>query len=170
MAATTRVSLRSTPGYDRLRHGLTGPRPDRLDRARDICAGIILPAEIRISLAGGTLPAWSAIAAASFPGGTYFFTVTLADRTASLLTDRIDALGAAFRHCRAAHPFETLAIVVLPEHLHCIWTLPDGDAEYAIRWSLIKRAFTRRQYHQGPTPARDEASGLATPLLGTHHP
>jgi putative transposase len=87
------------------------------------------------------------------PGGTYFFTVTLADRTASLLTERIDALGAAFRQCRTPHPFETIAIVVLPEHLHCIWTLPDGDAEYAIRWSLIKRAFTRRQYHQGPTPA-----------------
>ena len=87
------------------------------------------------------------------PGGTCFFTVTLADRQASLLTERIDALGAAFRQCRTVHPFETLAIVVLPEHLHCIWTLPDGEAEYAMRWSLIKRAFTRRQYHHGPTPA-----------------
>jgi len=88
------------------------------------------------------------------PGGTHFFTVVLADRQASLLTDRIDALGAAFRQCRAAHPFETLAIAVLPEHLHCLWTLPEGDADYAIRWSLIKRAFTRRQHHEGPTPAR----------------
>lgn len=87
-------------------------------------------------------------------GGTYFFTVALADRQASLLTDRIDALGAAFRRCRAAHPFETIAIAVLPEHLHCLWTLPEGDADYALRWSLIKRAFTRRQHHEGPTPAR----------------
>ena len=87
------------------------------------------------------------------PGGTYFFTVTLADRRASLLTDRIDALGTAFRRCRSPHPFETIAIAVLPEHLHCVWKLPDGDTDYAIRWSLIKRAFTRRQYHEGPTPA-----------------
>jgi putative transposase len=88
------------------------------------------------------------------PGRTYFFTVTLADRRSTLLIDRIDALGAAFRQCRSSHPFETLAIAVMPDHLHCIWTLPDGDADYAIRWSLVKRAFTRRQYHEGPTPAR----------------
>jgi putative transposase len=87
------------------------------------------------------------------PGCTYFFTVALADRQASLLTDRSDALGAAFRRCRSLHPFETLAIAVLPEHLHCVWTLPDGDADFTIRWSLIRRAFTRRQYHEGPTPA-----------------
>lgn len=92
------------------------------------------------------------------PGRTYFFTVTLADRQASLLTDRIDALGAAFRHCRATHPFETVAIAVLPEHLHCVWTLPEGDTDYAARWSLIKRAFTRRQYHEGPTPAQARRS------------
>lgn len=88
------------------------------------------------------------------PGGTYFFTVTLADRRSTRMTNRIDALGAAFRQCRSAHPFKTLAIAVMPDHLHCVWTLPDGDADYAIRWSLIKRAFTRRQYHEGPTPAR----------------
>ena len=88
------------------------------------------------------------------PGDTHFFTVTLADRKASLLTDRIDALGIAFRQCRSSHPFETLAVAVMPEHLHCVWTLPVGDDDYSIRWSFIKRAFTRRQYHEGPTPAR----------------
>jgi putative transposase len=87
------------------------------------------------------------------PGGTYFFTVTLADRRAALLTDRIDALGSAFRQCRALHPFETVAIAVMPEHLHCIWTLPDGDADYSTRWSLIKRVFTRKQYREGPKEA-----------------
>lgn len=87
------------------------------------------------------------------PGGTFFFTVVLADRRSALLTDRIDALGVAFRRCRSAHPFTTLAIAVMPEHLHCVWTLPDGDPDYALRWNLIKRAFTRRQYHQGPKPA-----------------
>ena len=88
------------------------------------------------------------------PGGTYFFTVTLADRRGRLLTDRIDALGAAFRQCRALHPFETIAIAVMPEHLHCVWALPEGDADYSMRWSLIKRAFTRKQYREGPTDAR----------------
>jgi putative transposase len=87
------------------------------------------------------------------PGGTHFFTVTLADRRRALLTERIDALGAAFRQCRARHPFETIAIVVMPEHLHCVWALPAGDADYAARWSLIKRAFTRKQYREGPTTA-----------------
>jgi putative transposase len=86
------------------------------------------------------------------PGGSFFFTLTLADRSSSRLTDRIGALGAAFRKCRAAHPFETLAIVVLPEHLHCVWLLPEGDADYPTRWGLIKRAFTRRQYREGPVP------------------
>jgi putative transposase len=88
------------------------------------------------------------------PGGACFFTVTLADRRSTSLTERIDVLGAAFRQCRCSHPFATLAIAVMPDHLHCIWTLPDGDADYAIRWSHIKRAFTRRQYHEGPMPAR----------------
>jgi putative transposase len=88
------------------------------------------------------------------PGGTYFFTVTLADRRGCLLTDRIDALGYAFRQCRALRPFETVAIVVLPEHLHCLWRLPDNDADCSTRWSLIKRAFTRKQYHEGSTDAR----------------
>jgi putative transposase len=88
------------------------------------------------------------------PGGTYFFTVMLADRRCALLTDRIDALGTAFRQCRARHPFETIAIAVLPQHLHCVWALPDGDADYPTRWSLIKRVFTRKQYHEGPRGAR----------------
>ena len=88
------------------------------------------------------------------PGGTWFFTVILADRRDCLLTDRIDALGAAFRQCRALHPFATIAIAVMPEHLHCVWTLPDGDAGHATRWSLIKRAFTRKQYREGPTDPR----------------
>jgi putative transposase len=88
------------------------------------------------------------------PGRIWFFTVALADPRAALLTERIDALGAAFRQCRATRPFATLAIAVMPAHLHCVWRLPDGDADTAVRWSLIKRAFTRRQYHEGPTPAR----------------
>jgi putative transposase len=75
-------------------------------------------------------------------GGTFFFTVTLEDRASRALTDHVGALRAAVRHTRRAHPFAIDAIVVLPDHLHVVMTLPDGDADYPKRWSLIKRRFT----------------------------
>jgi putative transposase len=77
------------------------------------------------------------------PGGSYFFTVNLADRSLRLLTDHIEALRAAFRYARRGHPFVIEAIVMLPDHVHAIWTLPDGDADYALRWRLIKATFSR---------------------------
>ena len=77
------------------------------------------------------------------PGGSFFFTVNLADRRSHLLTDRIDLLRAAFRYARTRHPFTIEAIVVLPDHLHAIWTLPPGDADFANRWRLIKTGFSR---------------------------
>src|SRR3954451_21304408 len=75
-------------------------------------------------------------------GGTYFFTATLADRTSRALVAHIDALRLAFRNVRQTQPFAIDAVVVLPEHLHVIMTLPDGDADYTNRWRLIKRRFT----------------------------
>ncbi|MBI3705772.1 MAG: transposase [Rhizobiales bacterium] len=75
-------------------------------------------------------------------GGTYFFTATLVDRTSHALVDHIDALRASFRATRQAHPFTVDAIVVLPDHLHVVMTLPQGDADYPTRWQLIKRRFT----------------------------
>jgi putative transposase len=78
------------------------------------------------------------------PGGTYFFTVAIAERSTSLLVDRIDDLRAAFRAAHAARPFVIDAIVILPDHLHCLWTLPVGDADYSVRWAHIKTAFSRR--------------------------
>ncbi|HZK91858.1 MAG TPA: transposase [Stellaceae bacterium] len=80
-------------------------------------------------------------------GGTYFFTVNLFDRRSLLLTEHIDALRAAFRYARKRHPFDLEAIVVLPEHLHAVWSLPDGDADFPLRWRLIKSAFS----HSLPT-------------------
>jgi putative transposase len=77
------------------------------------------------------------------PGGSYFFTVTLDDRCSRLLIDHIDVLRAAFRHVLARHPFTVAAIVVLPDHLHAIWTLPEQDADFALRWRLIKSGFSR---------------------------
>jgi len=77
------------------------------------------------------------------PGGTFFFTVNLADRSASLLTDHIDVLRASLRIVRERHPFHIEAAVILPEHLHTLWTLPPGDAAYPVRWALIKAGFSR---------------------------
>jgi putative transposase len=77
------------------------------------------------------------------PGGSYFFTVNLANRRQRLLTDHIDELRAAFRYTLDRHPFTIDAVVVLPEHLHAIWSLPPGDADYSTRWRLIKSHFSR---------------------------
>jgi REP-associated tyrosine transposase len=76
-------------------------------------------------------------------GGSYFFTVTLEDRSSALLVDRIDALRLAFSSTRAEMPFRIDAIAVLPEHLHCVWTLPEGDSDYSSRWQRIKGRFSR---------------------------
>lgn len=77
------------------------------------------------------------------PGGDYFFTVNLLDRSTSLLTENIGLLRAAYGYVQTRHPFETIAICVLPEHLHCIWRLPSDDADYSTRWRLLKSRFTR---------------------------
>lgn len=78
-------------------------------------------------------------------GGTYFFTVTLAVRYPNdLLVRHIDALRESVRAVRRKYPFEIVAWVVLPDHMHCIWTLPQGDADYATRWRLIKSGFSRQ--------------------------
>ncbi|MDD4882605.1 MAG: transposase, partial [Gallionellaceae bacterium] len=64
------------------------------------------------------------------PGGTYFFTVNLLERNSSLLFDHIDALRDAVRTVRVRRPFLIDAWVVLPDHMHAIWTLPDDDSGY----------------------------------------
>src|SRR5688572_6127036 len=77
------------------------------------------------------------------PGGTFFFTVNLAERRLRLLTEHIDKMRTAVRVARTTHPFTIEAIVVLPDHLHAIWALPEGDNDFATRWRLIKSAFSR---------------------------
>ena len=76
------------------------------------------------------------------PGGTFFFTVTLRDRRSSTLVEHIAELRAAFRKARRRRTFTIDAIVVLPDHLHAIFTLPPGDADFSARWRMIKGAFT----------------------------
>jgi putative transposase len=77
------------------------------------------------------------------PGGSYFFTVALAQRSSSLLTSNIDLLRSAVYRVKRELPFELVAMVVLPEHLHCVWTLPAGDVDYPMRWKKIKALFSR---------------------------
>jgi putative transposase len=80
---------------------------------------------------------------ALIPGGTFFFTVTLADRSSSVLVQQIDLLRDAYKAVQQRHPFETVAICILPEHLHAIWTLPEGDSNFPGRWSVIKSTFSK---------------------------
>ena len=76
-------------------------------------------------------------------GGTFFFTVVLADQSSSLLVEQVDLLRDAVRQAKQERPFTIRAWVVLPDHMHCIWTLPQGDADYSTRWRDIKRRFSR---------------------------
>ena len=76
-------------------------------------------------------------------GGSYFFTVNLAERKRRLLVEHIAALREAFRNVRSRHPFQIDAIVIMPDHLHAVVTLPPGDADYSTRWMLIKAGFSR---------------------------
>jgi putative transposase len=95
------------------------------------------------------------------PGGTYFFTVTLDDRSSSALVDHVDALRIAFRVARQERPFTVDAVVVLPEHLHAIWTLPSGDADFSGRWKRIKAHFTHRLVATGIPVKRHHKIGYA---------
>ena len=92
------------------------------------------------------------------PGGTYFFTVNLLDRASDLLVREIDRLREVVRKVRHDRPFHIDAWVVLPDHLHCVWTLPPDDADYASRWQAIKIAFSRR------IPATESLSEVRTRL------
>jgi putative transposase len=76
------------------------------------------------------------------PGGTYFFTVTLADRRSKLLVDQIDRLRNAFRVACRERPFTVDAVVILPDHLHAILTLPSNDLDFPGRWRRIKGHFS----------------------------
>jgi putative transposase len=80
---------------------------------------------------------------ARIEGGTFFFTVALADRSSDLLIREIDRLRRAYRAVETGKPFETAAICILPDHLHAIWCLPPGDTDFASRWMMIKSNFSR---------------------------
>lgn len=77
-------------------------------------------------------------------GGTYFFTVvTYGRKNIFANTENVKLLRNAFRHVMVKYPFTIDAFVLLPDHLHCIWILPDNDMDFSNRWRLIKSFFTK---------------------------
>ncbi|TYO68343.1 transposase [Bradyrhizobium hipponense] len=76
-------------------------------------------------------------------GSIFFFTVVLADRSSTLLVDHVDRLRQNYRTIQQRRPFETVAVCVLPDHLHAIWALPEDDLDFSSRWNLIKGGFSR---------------------------
>jgi REP element-mobilizing transposase RayT len=113
------------------------------------------------------------------PGGTYFFTVVTHRRRPFLTSDIArPCLRQAIREVRTKRPLDLVALVLLPDHLHTVWTLPPGDSDYPMRWRKIKEKFTRSFLANGGTekptkclahpPAR--TSDLATAGLGAYMP
>lgn len=92
------------------------------------------------------------------PGGCYFFTVTLRDRQSSVLTQYIDELRFAMKAVQTQLPFKTEAIVILPDHIHAIWQLPENDHNYSKRWQRIKALFTNALVQSG-VPLEKDGSG-----------
>lgn len=92
-------------------------------------------------------------------GACYFFTVNLAQRGDDLLARNIDDLRAAYRLTMAEHPVRCDAMVVLPDHLHAVWTLPPGDADFSIRWKKIKTRFTKAVGASRPCSVSKRAKG-----------
>lgn len=90
-------------------------------------------------------------------GGTYFFTVVTYQRRPILTNSSArEILHYAWLDTKQRFPFETLAICLLPDHLHCIWKMPEGDANYSTRWKEIKGLFTKRYLQEiGPGEERN---------------
>src|SRR5690554_2016626 len=77
-------------------------------------------------------------------GGTFFFTVVTYRRQPVLIEPRVrQALREAVKRTREMRPFEIRAWILLPDHMHCVWTLPQSDGDYSARWSMIKAMTTR---------------------------
>ncbi len=98
---------------------------------------------------------------AGIPGATYFFTITLRDRHSRMLTEHVDALREAVRFAKRRWPFRIDAVVVLPDHLHTIWRLPEGDADFSKRWRAIKARCSRNLVRRGVVLAQDRRGEYA---------
>jgi putative transposase len=76
-------------------------------------------------------------------GGLFFFTLALADRSSDLLVRHIERARRAYAVVQGRRPFETVAICILPDHLHALWQFPEGNTDYPSRWSVFKSIFSR---------------------------
>ena len=95
------------------------------------------------------------------PGGTYFFTATLEDRRSFALVDHVEKLRSAFRVTRGEKPFTIDAVVILPDHLHIIMTLPDADSDFSGRWRRVKGLFTHQLVASGAAISRNRRGEFA---------
>jgi putative transposase len=92
--------------------------------------------------------------------GTYFFTVTLINRHSNILVEHIDLLRESIKATKQRHPFEIIAWVVMPDHLHAVWQLPADDCDYSGRWRAIKSHFVRALKKRIPVAMRQDRSAL----------
>jgi putative transposase len=83
-------------------------------------------------------------------GGTFFFTLKT-ENNAPIFSQKqqVEILSRVFREAKARWPFDVDAVVLLPDHLHAIWSLPAGDDAYSTRWAWLKKEFTRRYLATG---------------------
>lgn len=110
------------------------------------------------------------------PGGMFFFTVVTYQRLPLFATPSArQLLGDILREVREESPFDTIAVVLLPDHLHCLWALPRGDSGFSERWNRIKGRFTERWIASGHDEAeishsqRDRRSrGIWQPRFWEH--
>lgn len=105
------------------------------------------------------------------PGGSYFFTV-VTERRAGILANDVarDCLREAIRDCRRDLPFRVDALVMLPDHIHSIWTMPTDDCDYSKRWGIIKRHFTQTWLALGGVEQSVTASRLRYRRRGVWQP
>lgn len=96
---------------------------------------------------------------AKFPGGYYFFTLVTHDRREILISPLgRDCLRRAWKEIQSKSPFTTVALCLMPDHLHCIWQMTPGDCDYSSRWAGIKSRFTRYWLAGGGTESGQSAS------------
>ena len=105
------------------------------------------------------------------PGASWFFTVNLAERKGNrLLIDKIDLLREAFEYTKQRHSFRMDTVVILTDHLHCIWILPPDDAGFSGRWNMLKGYFSRNvekgERVSASRKSRRERGIWQAPILG----
>lgn len=105
---------------------------------------------------------------ACFPGGTFFFTLVTYQRRSIFQEESArEILREAFvQGIQKGGPFQIDALCLLPDHLHCIWTLPENDSDYSTRWKVIKAWFSRTYLRRGGNPGLLTASKVQKGEVG----